>query len=224
MRGDGVIATGCRLARCRRLSVTALCIFGLTTADVSASGFPVVDVANLAQTIQQVQMMLDQLEQMKSQLQTAKLQYNSMNNVRNMAGIISSQYDLDMTATVDDVLRDAGINRGQLYKLDRTSQRLFDRRADSAARNYELHRRSMQQAIDRFDELKRLVSRVNSAPQTKDVMDLQARIQAEQALLENEQIKLQMMQGQASAERQLHELEALQRQYEMVNQPMPTLD
>jgi type IV secretion system protein VirB5 len=58
----------------------------------------------------------------------------------------------------------------------------------------------LNQAVERFNELRKLVVKVNQAPDAKDILDLQGRIQAEETLLQNEMLKLQMMQSQAQAE------------------------
>jgi len=48
-----------------------------------------------------------------------------------------------------------------------------------------------------------LLDRVNSAPDAKDIADLQGRIQAEQVMMQNEANKLQMLAQLASAQRDL---------------------
>jgi type IV secretion system protein VirB5 len=48
-----------------------------------------------------------------------------------------------------------------------------------------------------------LLDKVNAAPDAKDIADLQARIQVEQVMLQNESNKLQALQQLAAAQRDL---------------------
>jgi type IV secretion system protein VirB5 len=48
-----------------------------------------------------------------------------------------------------------------------------------------------------------LLNKVNNAPDEKDIQDLQARIQAEQTLLQNEQIRLASLAQLAQAQRDI---------------------
>ncbi len=61
--------------------------------------------------------------------------------------------------------------------------------------------------------------KVNQTPDAKDILDLQGRIQAEETLLQNEMLKLQMMQSQAQAEQAVHEQKAAQAHLSMSNKP-----
>ncbi|MCV5289724.1 conjugal transfer protein, partial [Escherichia coli] len=64
---------------------------------------------------------------------------------------------------------------------------------------------SLEQAQSRFTELSGLVRRVNTATDPKEVMDLNARIGAEQAFLQNEVGKLQVLQQTAQANDALYQ-------------------
>jgi len=49
------------------------------------------------------------------------------------------------------------------------------------------------QASQRFSSIQVLLDKVNAAPDQKDIADLQARIQAEQVMMQNESTKLAML-------------------------------
>ena len=58
-----------------------------------------------------------------------------------------------------------------------------------------------QAADDRFASYQELIERLNTADDPKSVYELQARIQAEQVMMQNEQTKLQMMNQLLAAQR-----------------------
>ncbi len=62
---------------------------------------------------------------------------------------------------------------------------------------------SYRQAGKRIDNMQTLLDKVNDAPDDKDIQDLQARIQAEQLMLQNEQIKLAALTQQQQAQRDI---------------------
>ena len=182
-----------------------------------ASGIPVIDIAGLAQSLQQFLQMVEQVNQLKNQVETAKNQLRTaekelqqMSSVRGMAGIIGSAYDNDMSVAFDDILSNANIKAAEDYGLiGETATRYTDQNR-AAAQWQARSEKFMGQAVDRFTELKKLVDKVNDAPDPKDIMDLQARIQGEEALLQNEMIKVQMMQAQAQAEQAMNNQKNLQ--------------
>ena len=61
---------------------------------------------------------------------------------------------------------------------------------NQAALNRVLAEEGFKQSGARIDSLQELLNKVNNAPDEKDIQDLQARIQAEQVMLQNEQIRL----------------------------------
>jgi type IV secretion system protein VirB5 len=172
---------------------------------VTASGIPVFDGANMAQAVQQVIHMIEQIEQLKNQLDVAENQLKQMSDVRNMGGIIGSEYDNEMDVDYQDVLDSAEILSSNDFDLTASAGDLFDKQNRAAARWKGRSEKFMNQAVDRFTELQKLVQKVNAAPDAKDVMDLQARIQSEETLLQNEMLKLQMMQSESMAEQAMLE-------------------
>lgn len=192
----------------------------------TASGIPVIDIAGLAQSIQQLLQMIEQVmalkeqvETAKKQLETAKDELSSISNVRNMGGIIGSIYDNDMEVDYEDALEAADILSSNEFDLTDTAAELFDRQNHAAGRWKSRSDKFIDQAIERFNELEKLVQKVNAAPEQKDILDLQARIQAEHALLQNEAIKLQMMESQAKAERALLDQQQQQALINMAGNP-----
>jgi type IV secretion system protein VirB5 len=63
------------------------------------------------------------------------------------------------------------------------------------------------------------VARVNNSPDQKDILDLQARIGAEQVMLQNEMAKLAMLQSQAEANRAVQAQRVQQMRIESSGEP-----
>lgn len=77
------------------LSVLIACAVAFG-APVKATGIPVVDVANLMQSIQQVLEMTAQLEQLKQQYEQQVQQYQALTGSRNMGALFNSGVDQQM--------------------------------------------------------------------------------------------------------------------------------
>lgn len=171
---------------------------------VMAQGIPVIDVSSIAQQITQVQHMLTQIDELRNQLQTAQQQLESMSGARGLANVIDSVYDLEVDVNPNEVLGNAGIRSSNEHGLTGDVAELYDLANEDVATWLGQSQRSLQQAQDRFHELTGLVAQVNNSHDQKDILDLQARIGAEQVMLQNEMAKLTMLRSEAEANRAVH--------------------
>lgn len=175
------------------------------------AGIPVIDASNLAQAVQQVIHMAEQIEQLKNQLRVAEKQLERMSGSRGMGGLLHSTYDLAVTVNQEEILETVGLRSAEDNGLIGTTAELYD----EANRNVALHlgqsQKSLAQSQARYSELSKLVAKVNDSPDQKDILDLQARIQAEQTLLQNETIKLSMLQAEAQAREAAYQQKMRQR-------------
>ena len=153
-----------------------LLIFLVST---SVRAFPVIDVANLHQNIIQVKHMLEEINTLKQQVQTAKSQLNSINGVRGMANSIDSVYDISVKVDPNLTLNKQGIHNSDWLKLGGDAAGLFDDINRYRGQWFGQTQISLQQTQQRYQQLMRLIERINQAPQQKDIQDLQARINAE---------------------------------------------
>jgi type IV secretion system protein VirB5 len=170
-----------------------------------AGGIPVIDVASLTQAIQQVMHMIEQIEHMKNQLEVAEKELDRISGSRSMGGILHSTYDLAATVDQDEILEDLGLRSAEENGLVGAEAELYDEGNQHVAQWLGQSQKSLEQTQERFSELSKLVAKVNDCPDQKDILDLQARIQAEQALLQNETIKLSMLKTQSEARKAAHE-------------------
>ncbi|CAI2017085.1 type IV secretion system protein [Salmonella enterica subsp. enterica serovar Hartford] len=187
----------------------ALAIAGSLNA-VSYAGVPVSVVADpqaWTAHLEDMAKYVEQIKQLENQFKQQVKQYESMTSARGLANVINSQYDTDALSGIntDSILRDSGINSASDFKLPEDVAELYDTAAKNAATYAGQASRSLEQAQSRFTELSGLVRRVNTATDPKEVMDLNARIGAEQAFLQNEVGKLQVLQQTAQANDALYQ-------------------
>ena len=188
----------------RKIAGVALAATVGLSQPAMAGGIPVIDVSSLTQQILQVQHMLNQIEQLKSQLVTANKVLDSMSGVRGLGNVIDSAYDTAVNVDPDQVLSDAGIRGANEHGLSGDVADLYDSGNQNTATWLGQSQKSLEQAQERFSELTGLVAEVNNSPDQKDILDLQARIGAEQVMLQNEMAKLSMLRSQAEANQALH--------------------
>lgn len=188
----------------RKMSVSAILIVLFYISSAGAGGIPVIDVSNIAQQIIQVGHLVTQIENMTDQLRTAQDQLRSMSGSRGLAGVIDSAYDTAVDVDHLAVLRSAGIKGGSEHGLAGDLAALYDEGNSNTAKWLGQAQKSLFQAQVRFSELMGLVTKVNDSPEQKDILDLQARIGAEEAMLQNEIVKLMMIRSQAGANQALH--------------------
>ncbi|MGK0546123.1 type IV secretion system protein [Halomonas cupida] len=193
-----------KISCARKMAGVALAATIGLSQPAMAGGIPVIDVSSLTQQILQVQHMLNQIEQLKSQLETANKELDSMSGVRGLGNVIDSAYDTAVNVDPNQVLSDAGIRGANEHGLSGEVADLYDSGNQNMATWLGQSQKSLEQAQERFSELTGLVAEVNNSPDQKDILDLQARIGAEQVMLQNEMAKLSMLRSQAEANQALH--------------------
>ncbi len=175
------------------------CTWILIFVPVTSHAFPVIDIANLQQNIVQVKHLLTEIDTLKRQLDTANRQLSSINGVRHMSSAIDSVYDISVKVDPNLTLKQQGLHNSQTLKLGGDIAGLFDDVNRYRGRWFGQTQVSLQQTKSRYNDLMGLIRRIDNAPQQKDILDLQARIDAEGVMLANEQAKLQLLSAQAKA-------------------------
>jgi type IV secretion system protein VirB5 len=204
--------------------------FGLFVASlliaVSSPGvraqWAVIDVGAIAQLIEQVATMYQQLETARSTLRQAEQQYRATTGGRGMERLLSgtnrnylpanwaqleaTMRSADRTYTVLGSRLQAILNDNALLSAARVGalSPLERQQLDAARRSAALFQATSRQALEtasgRFQALQQLIDAIPSAQDEKGILDLQARIAAEQAMLANEQTKLNVLHQVAQAE------------------------
>ncbi|MBS1994664.1 MAG: type IV secretion system protein [Cyanobacteria bacterium SZAS LIN-2] len=212
--------------RRRMLVIVATASLGAAVSlPARATGIPVIDVAALMQLIQQVLFWQNQLQQMQEHLGQLKATTTALTGSRGMQALlpIGSQarnYLPENWAGVTSLASGvAGAYSGlsglvsakvqgvsvlpnaTLAKLTPAQRQLITDGRNSSAVLQALSETAYASTSSRFQQLQSLIQAIGGAVDTKAIGDLQGRIQAEQAMLQNEQTKLTVLYQAAQAER-----------------------
>ena len=198
----------------------------LASAQPAAAQLVVHDPTNYSSLIQQAQTALSQLNELKAQVGEARRLYDGFNTASGAGGLAKILGAPQLRAFVPDVDKYVAAAKGDLAALGdvgrkaadiRSAQRLFtapaddalgqdlERAGDRAARDLALGQQAASVGADRLTGLRELTAALDAAPNARAVLDLQARIAAEQAMTANDQMRLQ---GLAMAQAAEHRLQS----------------
>jgi len=216
-----------------RLSAVALASL-LTAGTGHAQGIPVIDIANLIQTIQQVMNDITKIENQVEQVRQLQGQLASINGVRNLGAVFNSAAlsnyvpanafnalnALDasgyggLTPTAR-TLRDVGM----VYNCLNVTGAARTACQATLAQPYQqkaLLQDAMRAASGRLAQINSLMAQTNATNDQKAVLEIQARIGAENAMLAHEMSQVQMLVGMADSEERIARSRDRERQYEML--------
>jgi type IV secretion system protein VirB5 len=195
--------------------------------------FAVIDVASVRQLVQQVQTLAQQLEAARAQLAQAQLLYQSTTGNRGMGQLLSGvtrNYLPSDWAQLSAAMQGAGgapgtlganiraataanavLTARQLASLSAEEQLQIGNERQSVALAQALAQQALANSSGRFASIQQLIAAIPAATDQKGILELQARISAEQDMLQNEQTKLQVLYQAAQAQaavvaQQAHEL------------------
>lgn len=195
-----------------------LCI-GLTFGASSAkAGVPVIDVAALLQAVQEVMNSITQIQNQVNQIQQYQQQLDSIRGIRNLGDVWNNP------ALQNYIPRDAlqvarGIETMGYGGLNGTAKTLRDaamlyncadlfdeerRRCQAELAMPYQHKAFFQDALnaakDRVGQIQSLMNEINLTQDPKAIAEVQARIEAENALLAHEQSQISLARGMVEAE------------------------
>ncbi|BBE10244.1 Conjugal transfer protein [Mycoavidus cysteinexigens] len=220
---------------------TALAIQMIQPTFARANGMPVIDVVAAAHAIEQISRMAEQIKATHDQLQQARQQYEAITGQRGL-GSLFYRADLGRTLppnwrTVYDAAQNGNygisgsiqeiLKQEQTHSSIQTAQRDLElRRRQIAATDKAIGLKAYEGAQQRLDQIEALMKKISATEDPKALDELQARINIEQAAIQNETVKLAMISQLQKAEQQLiaEQKRALsQRILNSQNQAMPTL-
>ncbi|KND60961.1 Minor pilin of type IV secretion complex, VirB5 [Candidatus Burkholderia verschuerenii] len=200
----------------KRLVITAALLAALTSGSAFAQGIPVYDNTSFLTLVQSFQ----QAQQTYSQLQTT---YNSTVGSRGLSSLINNpaarQYlpsdfqgvlsgistgSGDLSGLAKQILSNNSVlNSSQLAALSPANQQLI-----AAARNQNASLSAASQsafsaATQRFTTLQTLIDSIDGETDPKAIQDLQARIQAENVMMQNENARLAAMSAASTQQQQV---------------------
>lgn len=188
------------------------------------------NIANQVQTIAKWKL---QYEQMLSQIKQMEQQYKSLTGARGLGAIFQKpelrDYLPDDWQNVYDNVRNGGYSgltgsAQAIYdaskffdacafhsavesptELQLAAQKACEAKAVKGSQDKAFALEAFEDAKSRLDQINQLMGAINNTDDPKSIAELQGRIAAEQAMIQNEQIKLQMYAMVAAAEDRLHE-------------------
>jgi type IV secretion system protein VirB5 len=194
----------------------------------SRAQFAVIDVGAITQLIQQVGTLQQQLQTAERTLSNAQQQFQAITGNRGMQNLISGTnrnylptswsqlsgaitqtggaYQALSVGTQRLMTANAVLTPQQVAALSPAEQTQLQAARQSAALLQSTSRQALDNTSARFASLQQLINAIPSATDQKGALDLQARIQAEQAMLQNENTKMavlyQTLQAQEWARKQ----------------------
>jgi type IV secretion system protein VirB5 len=194
------------------LSTAVALLFGLLPT--ARAQFAVVDVASLSQLISEVRVLEQQLSTSRSELTQAQSEYQSITGSRGMERLLGGtarnylpgdwsavQGVLQGSARYPQLAADlqvalkalAVLSATQLAALSPPATAQLQARRQTIALLQSLSHQSLANSSGRFAALQQLINAIAQAPDQKAILELLARIAAEQDMLQNEHTKLQVL-------------------------------
>lgn len=212
------------------LSAILAVVAGVLVPSPAAGQMATFDHANFLQSIQQVkhmvtslQRMQDQLSTMRGQLAQAQQQYQAITGSRGMGNLVTDQardyiprnwretlaanQSGEFGRLVGEIRESAGyLADANLEGINDAYRASLQQTGERAITNQAAHAAVFEESSARFERIQTLMDHIETAEDDKAVQDLQARIQVEQVMLQNELIRAQsmasMMQAQERVERE----------------------
>ncbi|CAD7741371.1 type IV secretion system protein (plasmid) [Xanthomonas hydrangeae] len=210
----------------RKQSFAVVMVLSLAVASSAQAQWAVFDPSNFAQNLSQVKQMVTQLDQMRMQLEQAKksvkeaeAQTKAMTGSRGMGRIVTDaarnytpgQWQSDFSAKnpqlaklASDIKNSAGLlSKADLKRINGAYADLMVKRGQAAADATAANAQVFAESNTRFSRLQSLMDRIDTAGDEKAIQDLQARIQVEQVMLQNEAIRAQSMNAMLMQQQQV---------------------
>jgi type IV secretion system protein VirB5 len=200
------------------IAFLAVSILEVSTAHAQ---WAVVDAPAIVQLIQEVQTTTQQLTTAKAQLLQAEQALQSMTGARGMEQLLSGTNRNYLPADwsqVSGVFQGAGgfgalstdlqsvmsanavLSPQRLATLPPSGQQLIQGERQWSAMQQALSHQALSSASSRFASIQSLISAISAAADQKGILDLQARISAELGMLQNEQLKVQILNQSTQAQ------------------------
>jgi len=206
-----------------RSRLAALAAAALLAPHPAAAQQIVHDPMNYASLIQQAQTGISQLKQLQQQVSQAQRLYDGFNTASHVGTLATVLDNPTVRAVLPDIAAFTAAAKGDFGALQQIGQqaaqirqanRLYtppagdsagqdlEAAGDRAARDLALGRQTAAAGAQRLTGLQALTAAIDTAPDARAVMDLQARLTAEHAMIANDQMRLQgLAMAQAAEDR-----------------------
>jgi len=197
----------------KTLGVAVMVMIGVLALPQRANAqWAVVDVGAIAQLLREVQQMEQAIQTAQNQLTQARQEYQSITGSRGMQNLLPNvnwNY-LPTSFTQIATSLSSGIHRqmssnavltpSQVAALSPAEQQQLNSARSNAALLQTASQQAYASASARFSSIQSLISAIGGAGDQKAILELQARVQGEQGLLQNDATKLQLLYQAAQAE------------------------
>ncbi|KAB2684408.1 P-type DNA transfer protein VirB5 [Brucella tritici] len=211
--------------RIRNSMMAAVAILTLSAGTAGAQGIPVIDKTAILRWASQLEAMKEQFDALNKQIAQAEQLYGSLNKLTNMADVASVLNNPSIRkalpqdfAAIEGLLNGNGsgafgesaskfLESNSTYQ---TSANDFYAQELARVQNRNAGQMSLGQQIydaatQRIEGIDQLRQQISSASDSKDIADLQARIQAESAFLQTDLLRMQGLQMVQQAQAQVEE-------------------
>ena len=192
-------------------------------AEPARAQWAVIDVNAIDQLVQEVATLRQQLQTAEQSLVQQESQVRAMTGSRGMQNLLSGTnrnylppdwnslaslvsqtsgaYQALAQGVQNLISANAVLTPAQVAQLSPAEQANLNAARQSAAILEATSRAALANTSSRFASLQQLIAAIPSATDQKGALDLQARIEAEQAMLENEHTKLEVLDESIAAQR-----------------------
>jgi type IV secretion system protein VirB5 len=188
----------------------ALTLFA--AAPAARAQWAVIDIGAIAQLMQEVQQMQQALQTAQNELNQAHQTYQSMTGARGMQLLLSGtvrnylpaswpQVSTSLAGPIQSTVNaNAVLTPQQWSALSATEQQHLSAARGNAALLQVAAQQAYSTTSGRFNSVQQLINAIPTAADQKGILDLQARIQAEQGMLQNDSTKLNVLYQAAQAQ------------------------
>lgn len=192
----------------KQIKAVLIAVVAVASANAFAQGIPTMDGVGSSQRLVQIQNMIQQIQQMKSQLKaiTGNANLGMILNNPALHAYLPDQWNeiyssaangslRGLSSATTDILRANGLTNASTAGQQRVNNTLATNKAMASA--------AYDSSIQRLQNIQALLQQSNLTQSAADKADLQARIAGEQAMIQNESNRLNMMTALQTAETQL---------------------
>jgi type IV secretion system protein VirB5 len=201
---------------------SVLALTACLAAESAAAQIPVTDIGAIAQLVSELETLQQQVQTARQQLAQAQSAYQAMTGGRGMErllmGTVRNYLPSDWSdiqgalnagntafpglsnALQQAISANAVLSDAQLAFLSPADRQTLQVERQSTAVGQVLAQQALAVTSGRFASLQQLIDAIPGATDEKGILDLQARIGAEQNMLQNEQAKLALLWQAAQAE------------------------